>query len=384
MYGRRDDIPASGGWSAVACRLALGLVLVAASAGAETASAQPSQADHPPDSRAPAETEPSTRAPNSPDVQAAPDQDGDTTPWSRGVTPAQKQRALALYRDGNLLLAAGHYEPAAKAYREALRHWEHPGIYYNLTLALRQLGEEVAAYHSIERALAYGPAALEPDEYRQALVIRDELVTALPKQTLSCATEGAEVHVDGELLFVGPDHWQGPLAPGTHRISVRREGFQTIEREVVILPDRAVEIELTLTPLPPEAEPDATSHSRGWIGVPGALVVVGALAAGAGSWLDLNAARDIRAFDDEVSRRYYEERELVHDPALRDRLEQAQRRQRIALGLYGGSVLLAATGLTLWLLGGSHDPSASAQASTPTIAPVIGPTQIGLATWLRF
>src|SRR6478735_3576289 len=52
-------------------------------------------------------------------------------PWAAGVTPEKQKRALAKFREGNIQLNDGLFPAAAKLYKEALKDWEHPAIYYN-------------------------------------------------------------------------------------------------------------------------------------------------------------------------------------------------------------------------------------------------------------
>src|SRR5437879_5618527 len=67
-------------------------------------------------------------------------------PWVRGVPAAEQKVALDLFREGNTLLKESLFVQAAAKYREALRHWNHPGIHYNLALALLNLDQPVEVY----------------------------------------------------------------------------------------------------------------------------------------------------------------------------------------------------------------------------------------------
>jgi hypothetical protein len=60
-------------------------------------------------------------------------------PWVKGVSAADQSAAIELFHEGNGLLKESLFVQAAAKYREALHHWDHPGIHYNLALALLNL-----------------------------------------------------------------------------------------------------------------------------------------------------------------------------------------------------------------------------------------------------
>ena len=62
-------------------------------------------------------------------------------PWAKGVSPEAQKAADELFRQGNDLLRESLFVQAATKYREALRRWDHPGIHYNLALALLNLDQ---------------------------------------------------------------------------------------------------------------------------------------------------------------------------------------------------------------------------------------------------
>src|SRR5690349_12569407 len=60
-------------------------------------------------------------------------------PWAAGVSPERQEAALKHLQEGNGLLKESLFVAAAKVYRQALTEWDHPGIHYNLALALLNL-----------------------------------------------------------------------------------------------------------------------------------------------------------------------------------------------------------------------------------------------------
>src|ERR1700733_7519084 len=60
---------------------------------------------------------------------------GDTRPWASGVSPSEQ--------------------------RDALKHWDHPAIHYNLALAQMELAQPIEAYDNLTTAIKYGDAPLQ-------------------------------------------------------------------------------------------------------------------------------------------------------------------------------------------------------------------------------
>jgi hypothetical protein len=61
---------------------------------------------------------------------------GGDRPWAKGVSRSRRRAAARLFFEANKQLGEQFFKQAAETYREALKHWEHPAIHYNLSLAL--------------------------------------------------------------------------------------------------------------------------------------------------------------------------------------------------------------------------------------------------------
>jgi hypothetical protein len=57
---------------------------------------------------------------------------------------------------------------AVEKYREALSHWKHPAIYYNLALALVNLDQPLEIYDALEKAMEYGVGPLDSEKLDRA------------------------------------------------------------------------------------------------------------------------------------------------------------------------------------------------------------------------
>jgi tetratricopeptide (TPR) repeat protein len=180
-------------------------------------------------------------------------------PWTRGVSQERQMRAKVFYHAGNRFLADSQFAAAVTAYRGALQHWDHPGIHYNLALALIGLDRPTEAYEATLDALSYGPDALQPDDYQRALDYQRLLRKQIVKVEIVCAERDADVSLDGKRLFTGPGRVTTMVTPGTHEIVASKPKYITSREAFTAKAAEHVRIEFRLiakhrTPDTPHAE----------------------------------------------------------------------------------------------------------------------------------
>src|ERR1041384_5557334 len=88
----------------------------------------------------------STRAHAQPSLEptATPKADA-PRPWAAGVSESEQAVALKLYVAGNLEFAESRFAQALAKYKEAIQHWEHPAIRYNMAVCLINLDQPLEA-----------------------------------------------------------------------------------------------------------------------------------------------------------------------------------------------------------------------------------------------
>jgi hypothetical protein len=146
-------------------------------------------------------------------------------PWVVGVTLAEQQAAQVLFRDGNLQLNDGLFVNAVAKYREALKHWNHPAIHYNLSLGLLNLDQPIEVFDELNKALQYGPGPLEKDKYDHAKQYLLLVEKQLADIEVSCDKVGAQVSVDGNKVFTGPGKYSQKVRVGKHTFHADKEGY---------------------------------------------------------------------------------------------------------------------------------------------------------------
>lgn len=224
----------------------------------------------------------------------------DDRPWAAGVPEAEQTAALALYQAGNDEFVQQHYTEAMAKYREALKHWDHPGVQFNLAVCLIQLDQPVEAFEHLERALRFGEAALGADKLKQGEDYRKQLLASLARIDVTCTTPNAQVTLDGQQLAACPTTRM--VAPGQHQLVGRREGYSNSVRDITTTAGATTPIAIELEPLagptkpPPHeiehhdtVEPQPASHLGFYVMGAGGAVAVTAIAF---DFLSVQPARD--------------------------------------------------------------------------------------------
>jgi len=213
--------------------------------------------------------------------------------WAKGVSPADQQKALALFKDGNALLKDSVFVQAAAKYREALSHWDHPAIHYNLVLALLNLDQPIEVQQHLVAAMKYGPEPLDKEKYEQAKAHKIVIEAKLARVQITCEEPGAQVKMDGRPLFMAPGKYEAFVRPGPHTIVATKEGFLTNEVSRALPAGETVNLDLKLM-----TAADLTEYRRKWsVWMPWTVVGAGALVAVVGGGLHYGGAEKVREFD---------------------------------------------------------------------------------------
>lgn len=171
-------------------------------------------------------------------------QGGDARPWAKGVPQAEQAIALQLFEAGNREFVQARHPQALVKYREAIEHWDHPAIRFNIAVCLFNLGRLVEARNNLERGMAYGPAALDDGMYARGEMLRARLDARLARLTLDCPEPGEQVMIDGELVFTGPGTIEIFVLPGEHNIVATKPGFLPATRKVVLVTSQRASYEI--------------------------------------------------------------------------------------------------------------------------------------------
>ncbi|MFH2010649.1 MAG: tetratricopeptide repeat protein [bacterium] len=217
----------------------------------------------------PAETSPRDAAPRP--AAARP-----VKPWAKGVSAADRSKALALYKEGNKHFEDSQYKEALARYLQAVKLWDHPAIRYNIAECYVNLERPLAAHRNLKRALRFGEAGLKT-HYKQARTYLRLLSGRLGRIEVACREPGAKVTLDGVLLFTAPGKARRTVQVGKHVVVVSKPKFLTETRTLTVLPRKT--IRLNLAPLPLRTIIKMKRRWKRWI--PWTVLVSGAVVAAA-------------------------------------------------------------------------------------------------------
>jgi hypothetical protein len=212
-------------------------------------------------------------------------------PWATGVAEGEQQAALAIYREGNSEFEESRYPQALAKYRQALAHWDHPAIRFNMAVALINLDQPLEAHEHLEKAMKFGAAPLGAEGYAQAVTYKKLLDGQLAHLRVRCNIDGAAVTLDGKPLVRCPGESIQLLVPGDHHLVATKPGFQAEATALVLVPGKELVHDVSLSPVGAKLV-RRWGANRPWI-----VVGIGAGAALLGAVFELQSRSDYRSYD---------------------------------------------------------------------------------------
>jgi hypothetical protein len=297
--------------------------------------------------------------------------------WYCGVTKEDQEQALALYAEGNQLFDDSLFTGAVAKYEQAVEHWDHPGIQYNLMMALVALDRPIEAYQSSIAALRHGLEALEPEEHRLAQNYQKLLRGRITELTVACDEPGAVVSLDGKNILKGPGKALVFALPGQHELVARKPGYLATHHALTLIAATPVSVHLRMLP-----ESEALISTRTWPAwQPWAVVGAGAGVGLVGGLLEWRADYNNRA----LQRLFLENCQApdgCQEFEYTDAMEMRQRRYRAYRGLGHGALATSGAamigGLVLVYLNRPHEIENPERrhlvrvTATPIVTPEMG------------
>jgi tetratricopeptide (TPR) repeat protein len=230
-------------------------------------------------------------------ARAQPEVTTSDKPWAAGISETEQATALALYTEGNSEFQAARFAQALAKYTEAIKHWDHPAIHFNMAVCLINLDQPLDAKLHLDRALAYGVEPLGADMYAQGITYQHSLDGQLSRVRIACKEPGATVTFDGTFAFTAPGEIDRIVMPGRHQVVATKPGFQTATEALDLLPSKSLRYDVRLV-----AFKAATRLERRWSPwQPYAVLAGGAGTVGLGALAYLLASNAFARYDAAVS-----------------------------------------------------------------------------------
>lgn len=305
-------------------------------------------------------------------------------PWADGVSKEDQRAAIELFEAGNALLADSLFIKAADQYREALQHWDHPAIHYNLALALLNLDQPLEVYHALEKAMAYGPAPLDIDKFERARSYQQLVLKQLASIEVICNEPGAKMTMDGKDILVGPGRYKALVRVGQHNFIATKRGYLPTNETRTFEPGEEATIELVLF-----TEADKTLRVRRWSGwKPWAMVGAGVGVGLLGGSMHYLSQQSFAEFDELVDTKCEQDDEPGCQPGEipTDARDRGRLQQKIAIASYATAGAVLTTGFILVYLNRERviRTDVVEDSAKMTITPVVSPDIAGVTAHFRF
>jgi hypothetical protein len=311
---------------------------------------------------------------------AEPRSDGESVESSEAPEESQassaREHAAVHFRRGIQLYQAKRYAEAFAAFLEARRIYPSPAFSFNLARSAERMNDTAKALRYYRDYLRESPNAEDRDAVSEFVQSLEKALASrgLQQVTVLSEPDGAAVYVGEKPVGITP--WTGELVPGSYALRLVRSGYEDGVEKLELLPERAVDVNVQLTPVTarpaimpspksqhkPIAKPThSTRPAEADVSAgPSAKIQVWTWGVLAGSATALGGAVVYELF-----RRNAEAEVARHDTQLArlaeyQDMKDYQRDARILLGIGGGLALLGG-GLLLWDL-----------SSTPKAAPKLG------------
>jgi len=220
---------------------------------------------------------------------------------SAGRAPSvdDEREASIDFAQGNSDLNNGLFLQAVDRYYEALVHWDHPAIHYNLALALINLDRPLEVYDHLNKAMAFGPQPIDLDKYNHAKEYLRLVEGQLGDIEVSCNEPGARVAVDGKAVFTASGVYTAKVRIGIHSFLADKPGYIARSVSTFVGPGTAVRTELLLY-----TTQELTRYRRKWnrAWLPYGVIGAGALVGLVGGGVELWASSSFKNYDAAVAR----------------------------------------------------------------------------------
>ncbi len=300
-------------------------------------------------------------------------------PWARGVSAESQKKALELFGQGNSELKDSLFVQAAATYRDALAHWDHPAIHYNLVLALLNLDQPVEVLRHLEAAMRYGEAPLDADKFAQARSYKRLVEGQLSRVDIQCDVPGAKVVMDGRPLFTGPGRHEGWVRAGPHTIVASADGYLTRQISQSLPAGQVTVVKLELF-----SAHELTAYRRRFpVWLPWTALATGVAVAAGGGYLHAGARGDFKSYDQSI----IDCGGCVPGSDIAETLQRGRTRQGVAIGSYalGGGIIAAGAALLYFNKPELVQLTAEElENSRVSVTPLLGRDGGGISAQVRF
>lgn len=302
--------------------------------------------------------------------------------WSVGVTEDRQHAARKLFVDGNALLKESFFKQAIQKYREALTHWNHPGIHYNLALALINLEEPLQVRQHLLESIQYGAAPLDEKKLEHGRNYLKLIEQQLAMFEVSCQESDAIVVLDGQQVLRTSGKHSVALMPGEHHITVTKPGYVSRDYNLMLFPGRQEKLTIRIF----TEEQLIEKHRRWPFWLPVAVTATGVALVGTG-WGFLNQSnKKYEKFDSAIEQNPSCDSGCTPSKslaAMRDTAGTYKTAATVALAT-GAATFTGGTVMLLLNMTVSRSLTPEERERLATVQPVFSPNAVGFIGTAKF
>ena len=303
---------------------------------------------------------------------------GEQLPWSQTASKEDQAAAAELLQAGNALMKRFSYAKAEAVYLQALKRWDHPGLHYNLALALRPLDRPVEAYEHFERAIANDGAALGAEKYADAIEQKADLEKRLTWVELISDNPAASVTMAGQPIAQTNGRYRGLVRPGPVTFLAVEKGYQPREKHFELSPGNTQAVHLKLY-----RDADLVEYAHRWTPWKSwAVLGAGAAVSAGGGLLYWQARQRYQAFDARITGCATPQQQgcTAKDLPLRRRQLSTLQTASFATIATGGAALLTGTALVFFNRAQPHpiEPDELDRQQGWAVTPMVGGGERGV------
>ena len=176
--------------------------------------------------------------------------------------PSPKDKARSIFLEANELFDRAMFQDALTLYRKARALYPSFKIDLNIGGTLDALGRRTEAAVYFERFLlnaAKAPKGVAREAKRRLRALQRKLGWV----KVTCMVEGAVILVDGVSVGYTPRDLPLYVTPGSHRITLQREGYTPRVKKITIAAGKRKDLDFLLDPLEKPGSPGTSALGSG-------------------------------------------------------------------------------------------------------------------------
>ncbi len=183
--------------------------------------------------------------------------------------------AKSAYESANLLVQNHDFAGALAKFKEAYLASEDARLLYNMAVCEKNLRHYASMQSLLQRYVREGGAHLSAEDHTAVEAALSAIQSLVATLKITVSVDGASILIDGEGVGISPLSDPLPLDLGKHTLTIRKTGFETVERVTEAVGGAEAALSVTLTALRHVAHLTVTTDSGASVGVDGQLAGAG-------------------------------------------------------------------------------------------------------------